>query len=146
MASGYKGKIKQRDSYGCQFRGGLNDLHSSEHTEVIKRGICFVCPSSCLTSRLSLACSGVTTHPAPVAVVSTLSFPSLLLIILSLSAHGVLTLHPLPLPLSLSGTADGDYGPVLPFVLGPQRDQELFGQHTAQLPISHTKCRGFSFH
>lgn len=52
----------------------------------------------------------------------------------------------LPLSLSLSGTADGDYGPVLSFVLDPQRDLWLFGQHTAQLPISHTKCKRLSFH
>lgn len=101
-----------------------------------------ICPSLAYSDFLSPV------RLLPLSLLSLLPCVSLLLIILSLSAHGVLALHPLPhsLSLSLSGTADGDYGPVLSFVLGPQRDLWLFGQHAAQLPISHTKCKCLSFH
>lgn len=51
----------------------------------------------------------------------------------SLSAH-ILIQHPLP----LSGTADGNYGPVLPFVQGPLRDR--FGQHTILLIQTASVC------
>lgn len=44
---------------------------------------------------------------------------------------------------SLSETADGNYGPVLPFVPDPQRD--IFGQDTSRLPTSHTKCKWLFF-
>lgn len=118
-AWGYEAKIKQGDSSGFQFRGGLNDRYSSEHNQVIKRGLCSAL-SVHLSCNLSVSCLRWQ-QPILSSLPLSLPFPSLLLIILSLSAHGVLTLH--PLPLSLSGTADGDYGPVLPFVLGPQRDQ-----------------------
>lgn len=72
-------------------------------------------------------CLSLTLTPimSPVAVASTLSSP------LPPTHYSVSICpwcpHSPPSPaLSLSGTADGDYGPVLPFVLGPQRDLWLF--------------------
>lgn len=62
---------------------------------------------------------------SPVAAVSPLSL-SLPLTHYSVSICPWCPHSPPSPALSLSGTADGDYGPVLPFVLGPQRDPWLF--------------------
>lgn len=149
-ASGYKGKIKQSGSYG-QFTDGWTDQNWSEHNQVIK--LYLFCLSVRLSGYLSVSCLlllPVTTHPVPCccclySLFSPISL-SLSHLLFCLYLPMVSSLSTLSLSLPLSGTADGDYGPVLPFVLGPQRDLWLFGQHTARLPISHTKCKRLSFH
>ena len=69
--------------------------------------------------------------------------PSLspLVTVLSPSAQGVLPLH----PLSLSGTADGDCGPVLPFVLGPQRGPWLLDSTQLDSPYLIQNASAFLF-
>lgn len=106
------------------------------------------CLSVRLSGYLSVSCLlllPVTTHPVPCccclySLFSPISL-SLSHLLFCLYLPMVSSLSTLSLSLPLSGTADGDYGPVLPFVLGPQRDLWLFGQHTARLPYSSIPAR-----